>query len=110
MHLLYEVFPERDEEQDSQDTSEQGGKEHLHEIDFHSEDVDGRESEYGSCHNGSGAASYGLDDHVLSQSFLLSERGGEADCYDGDRYGGLEDLANPEAKVGCSSRKDHYHQ
>ena len=65
VHFLDEVFAEWDEEEYSEYASEQGGEEHLPEIDFQAEYVDGREGEYCTGNDYAGAGSYALDDYVL---------------------------------------------
>ena len=101
MHLLYEILPERNQEEDSQHASEQGGEEHLHEIDLDAEYVDGRQCEDCARHNGSGTASDGLYDDVLAESAFLAEGSCEAYCNDGNRYGCLEYLADFKTEIGC---------
>ena len=109
VHLLYEILPERNQEEDSQHASEQGGEEHLHETDLDAEDVDGRQCEDCARHHGSRAASDGLDDDILAQAALLSESSCQAGCNDGDRNGRLEYLADLEAEIGCRRREDDDH-
>ena len=110
VHLLDEVLPERNQEQDAQDASQQGRQEHLHETYFHSEDVDGRKGEYRSGDNRPGAASDGLDDHVLPQSFLLPQGTGEPHGYDRYRDCSFEDLSDPQSQVGRRGGKQDHHQ
>ena len=58
------------------------------------QDVERREREDGSCHNAATAGTDGLDDDILAQCVLALEGTGESDTNDGDRYGGLEHLAD----------------
>ena len=48
VHLLDEILPERDQEEDAQHSAQQRGQEHLPEIHLHTQYIYGRKSEYGS--------------------------------------------------------------
>ena len=114
MLLLDEVFAERDEQQDAQDSSDEGTEEYLGEIDcqfrvFVLQDVQGREGEDGSCHDDSRAGSDRLDDDVLPQGILALECAGESYRYYRYRYGGLEDLPYFQSQECCGSREDDGH-
>ena len=110
VHLLDEIFPERDEEQYSQNPAEQRREEHLHEVDLHSKDVDGGESEYRAGHHGSGAASDGLDDDILPQTFLFAECACQTHRYDRDRDRRLEHLPHAQSQIGRRGGEDDHHQ
>ena len=110
VHLLHEILAERNQEQDAQYAAQQGTEEHLPEIDLHPEDVDGREGEDGTRHDGAGAAADGLDDDVLGESVFLLEGAREAHGDDGDRDRRLEHLPDLEAEVGRRGGEQHHHQ
>ena len=114
MLLLDEVFAERDEQQNTQDSSDEGTEEYLGEIDcqlrvFVLQDIQGRESENSSSNNNPGAGSDGLDDDILPQGVLALECAGESYRYYRYRYGGLEDLPYFQSEESCGSREDDGH-
>ena len=107
MHVADEILAERDEEQDSYHTAEQRTEENLEERYCHVgilglQDIDGRQSEDGSCHHGSRTGSDALDDDVLAQ--CLAALGGCRHSHgdDGDRNGCLKHLTHLESEVGGS--------
>ena len=106
MLLLDEVFSERDEQQNTQDSSDEGTEENLGEIYcqfrvFVLQDIQGREGEDGSCHYDSRAGADGLDDDILPQGVLALECAGESYRYYRYRYGGLEDLPYFQSEESC---------
>ena len=110
VHLLHEILPERDEEQDAQHAAQQRTQEHLPEIDLHSEDIDGRQREDGPRYDGAGAAADGLDDHILRKAVFLLEGARQAHGDNGDRNRRLEHLPDLEAQVGRRRGEQHHHQ
>ena len=106
VHVLHEVFAERNHEQDAEDAAEQRRHEHLDERDAHLrilclQDVDGGQREDGSGYDGARAGTDALDDYVLAQRVLAL---GECRCAygdDGDRDGCLEHLAHLQSEIGC---------
>lgn len=114
MLLLYEIFAERNQQQDTEHSSDERAEEYLGEI--HREfrisvlqDVQGREGEYRSCHYYTGAGADGLDDDILAQGVLALECAGESYRYYRYRYGGLEDLPYFQSEESCGSREDDGH-
>ena len=70
--FLDEIFPEWNQEEDAQYTTQQGADEHLHEVDGHFrifflKNVKGRQGKDGSRYNHARAGTDGLDDDVFSQ-------------------------------------------
>ena len=117
MHLLDEVFPEGDEEEDADDAAQEGGQEHLEEGGghlrvvgiFRLKDVDGGEGEDGSCHDGARTGTDALDDDILAQGVLALGGGGGSHGDDGDGDGGLEHLAYLQSEVGGGGGEQHRH-
>ena len=75
VHILDKIFSERNEEKYTEHAAEQGTEEHLAEIhrqlgELGLEDVQRRESEYGTGHDGSAAGADRLDDDILGQGIL----------------------------------------
>ena len=108
--LLYEIFAERNQQQDTEHSSDERAEEYLGEI--HREfrisvlqDVQGREGEYRSCHYYTGAGADGLDDDILAQGVLALECAGESYRYYRYRYGGLEDLPYFQSEESCEQRR-----
>ena len=114
VHVADEVFAERDEEQDADDTAQQRADEHLHERDSHLgilslQDIDGRQGEDGTSHDDARAGTYRLDDDVLAQRVLSLRGRRHTHGDDGDGNGSLEHLAHLQSQVGSSGREDHGH-
>ncbi len=102
VHVAHEVLAERNEEQDSQDSSQGRSHEYLHKRSGHLgilslQDVDGWQGEDGSRHHGTRTGSDTLDDDILAQGLVAL--GGCAHAYgdDGDRDGCLEHLTLPSS-------------
>ena len=110
MHILHEVFAERDQEEYAEGASQKGAEEHLPEIDVQAQDVDGRKGENSSCDHHSGTGSDTLDDDVLSQSVFLAEYARYTDGYNGNRYCSFENLAYFKPQVGCGCREQNRHE
>ena len=105
VHFLYEVFAERDQEQDPQDASKQGGNHHLGEVDrelrvFVLEDIYCRQGEYRARHHSTGAASDGLDDDVLAERALFAQGAAHTDGDYRYRDRRFEHLADLQSEVG----------
>ena len=115
MHVLYKIFPERNEEQYAEDSSEERTEEDLVEV-HHDvrvcalKDEQRRQSEDGSGHNHSRAGTYRLDYHILAQCVLFLQRVAEADGYDRDRNRRLENLAHFQTEVGGRRAENYGHQ
>ena len=110
VHVLDEVFPEGNEEQDAEHAAEQRGKEHLPEVHLQAQDIDGGQGEDGARYDYARTGADGLDDHILPQTAFLAEGGGESDGEDSDRDGRFEDLADLEAEIGRCGGEDDGHQ
>ena len=92
MHLLYEILTERDEEKDAEESTESGAEEHLPEIDFKAENIDGRQCKDRSRNYDARAGSDALDNHILAKATLLAQCSCHTHSNDGNRYGSFEDL------------------
>ncbi len=76
MHVLDEILSEGDEEQDAENPAEQRAQEYFKKVDGDFgmgllQDVECRQSEYGSRDDHSGTRAYRLDDNVLTKRIVL---------------------------------------
>ena len=110
VHVLDEILAERNQEQNTQDTTEGRGDEDPEEVGMQVEHVDGRHDEDAACHDSARASSDTLDDDVLAESVLALCRRGKADCDDSDGDSGLEDLAHLQSQIGSGGREEHRHE
>ena len=81
MHGRYEIFPERDQEQDTEDTTQKRTHEYFEEIDrdlriLVLQDVKGGQRKYGSCHDNTAVCPDGLDNDVFAQCVFTFEPAG----------------------------------
>ena len=109
VHLLDEVLAEGNHEQDAQHAAEERREENLPEGGVEPQDVERREGEDGSGDNDARRGADGLDDDVLAQHVLLAQHGAHAHGDDGNRDGGLEDLAHAQPQIGSGGREDDGH-
>ena len=110
VHLLHEVFTERNEEQDAQHAAQQRTQDHLPEIHLNAQNVDGRQGEDGARHHGAGTAAHALDNHVLAKPLFEAQGAREAHGDDGDGNGRLEHLAHLKAQVRRRGTEKNDHQ
>ena len=97
MHLLYEILAERDEEKDAEESTESGAEEHLPEIDFKTENIDGRQCKDRSRNYDARAGSDALDDHILAKATLLAQCSCHTHCDDGNRNSSFKHLTHLES-------------
>jgi hypothetical protein len=105
VHLLHEVTPQRDEEEQSENAAEQGDEEELHQVHVETEDEQGRQGEDRPRDDQAGGGADGLDDHVLENGGATAEHHAEPHGEDRDRDGGLEHLADLETEERSGRRK-----
>ncbi len=115
MHVAHEILAEGDEEQNAEDAAQSRGEKHLEERGCHLgifglQDVDGRQREDGSGHNGARAGSDALDDDILTQRVVTPGCCRHTHGYNGYWDGGLEHLTHLEAEVGSGGREENGHE
>ena len=115
MHVAYEVFPERNKEENAYDTSKQRGNKDIKERGRHLwilglKDVNGRQSEDGSCNHSTGTGSDTLYNDILAHRIFPFCGSGHAYSDNGNRNGGLKHLAYSQTEVCGSGRKEHCHK
>ena len=109
VHLLDEIFAERDQQHDSQQPAEERREEHLVKCRVEPEDVERREGEDGTRDDHARRSADRLDDDVLSQHVLFTQYVAHADGDDGDRDRRFEYLSDLQAEKCRRGREDDGH-
>ena len=108
VHVLDEITAERNQQQDTQKATQQGGKAHLPEIRqfVQAQNINARQRKNRASHHHARGRADRLDHDVLLQDVLLAQTRRDANGQDGDGDGRLEHLTDFQAQVGCRGRKD----
>ena len=109
VHVLDEIFPERYNEQDTEQAAEKRRKENLIELRLQPQNIECRKRKNSSGDDNPGACADGLDNGVLSERVLLSEDGAHADGDNRYRYGRLEHLPHFQTEISRSRREEDGH-
>ena len=112
--LAYEILAERNEKQDTKDTSQQRADEHLEKVDRHFrilvlKDVKCRKGEDGSGYDNARTCPDGLDDDVFAQCAFTLGGSRHSHGNDGDGDGGFEYLSHFQPQVCCCCREEYCH-
>ena len=115
MHLTNKIFAEWYEEQDAEHTSQGRGQKDFDKVGrhvgiFRLQDVDGRQREDGTGHDGPRAGSDALDDDILAECILPSGSAADAHGNNGDGDSCFENLADLQSQVCCGCAEDDSHQ
>ncbi len=112
MHILHEIFTERNEKQDSQYTAKQRTQENLEKANgdfriFGLQDIKRRKGENRPGNNHAGTCPDRLDNHILTKGVLFAKGTRKPHGDNGDGDGGLEHLPYLKTEIGSGGTENH---
>ena len=112
--VAYKILSERNQEEDTQNTTQQGADEHLHEIDSHFrifilQDVKGRKSKDSTRYDYTRASTDRLDNDIFTQRTFTLSRTGYTYSNNGNWNSGFEHLTYLQTQISRGRREEDSH-
>ncbi len=109
LHIFDKIFPERNQQHDTEQAAEQRREENLVELRLQSQNIKRRQRENRPGDDNARSGADGLDNDILSQHIFTAGKVTHAHRDDGDGDSRFEDLPDPKAQVGGGGGKDDGH-